>query len=174
MNTEKKPFISVVTDCHIYDDYTEGPSFVVLQIDEDDIKQIKAYREAMATMKANGLEPSKIASYAHNAMFLDPINAQPLNETDAKSLRFLSNDIKLAWEDRFLNELEEDEEYSSLDWELDGEHRIEGDMINISDMNIYISGYIKHCDVRIGSDSLYEKDFEQICKWVEELNAQNY
>jgi len=171
MNAEKKPFISVVTDCHIYDDYVEGPSFVVFQFDEDDIKQIKGYREAMETMKANGLDPFKVCSFSHNAMFLDPIEAQPLNETDAKSLRFLSDDDKAEWENRFLDELEEDEEHSSLGWDLEGDHRIVTDMINIAETSLSINAYIKHCDVRIESAVLYEKDFEKICKWVEELNA---
>lgn len=172
MNTEtaKKPYISVVVDCHIYDDYAEGPSFVVLQIDEDDIKTIKAYREAMATMKANGLDPFKVSSFSHNAMFLDPINAQPLKEEEAKTLRFLSDQVKSEWEDRFLDELEEGEEYSEF-WALDGEHRIETDMINITDISMSVTAYLKHIDVRIESDVLYKNEFEQIEKWVEELNA---
>jgi len=168
--TAKKPYISVVTDCHVYDDYAEGPSFVVIQFDEDDIKKIKAYREAMNTMREQGLDPFKISSFSHNAMFLDPINAQPLNEADQKSLRFLSDDVKAEWEDRFEDELEEGDEYSSI-WELEGEHRIETDMINITDMGISITAYLKHIDVRIESDVLYEKEFQKIEKWVEELNA---
>ena len=174
MNTEKKPFISVVTDCHIYDDYAEGPSFVVFQFDEDDIKQIKGYREAMETMKANGLDPFKVCSFSHNAMFLDPIEAQPLNETDAKSLRFLSDDVKAEWENRFEDELEEGDEYSSIDWELDGEHRIDTDMINITDTTMSVTAYLKHIDVRVESDVIYPEAFKQIEKWVEELNDQNY
>ena len=167
MNTTQKPFISVVLDCHIYDDYAEGPSFVVLQIDEDDIKTIKAYREALATMKANGLDPFKITTLKHNILCLDPVDENPLNELDAKSLRFLSDDVKSEWEDRF-NDVED--EFSEL-WNLDGEHRIDVDLLNITEHSIYLTAYLKHTDVRIGSDALYDEEFKQICKWVEELNA---
>ena len=166
--TETKPFISVVTDCRVYDDYAEGPSFVVFQFDEDDIKDIKAYREGIKSMTDNGLAPFKITTLQHSILCLDPIDANPLNELDAKSLRFLSDDVKREWEDRF-NDDDEDE-FSEL-WNLDGEHRIDVDLLNISQSSIYLTAYLKHTDIRIGSDAFYNEEFKQIEKWVEELNA---
>jgi len=165
--TAKKPFISVVTDCRVYDDYADAPSFVVFQFDEDDIKDIKAYREGIKSMTDNGLAPFKITTLQHNILCLDPIDANPLNELDAKSLRFLSDDVKSEWEDRFNDD---EDEFSEL-WNLDGEHRIDLDLLNITDHSIYLTAYLKHTDVRIGSDVFYDEEFKQICKWVEELNA---
>jgi hypothetical protein len=162
--------ITVITDCHVYDEYAEGPSFVAFTIDADFIKEVKAYREAMETMKANGLDPFKVSTFSSPARFLDPIEADPLNEEEAKSLRFFSESTKAEWEYRFEPLIDDDDDTSYLD-DLEGDNYIETDMMNITDMGVSVSGYIKHCDVRVESNVLYEADFEQIEKWLEELNV---
>ena len=169
--------ITVITDCHVNDDYAEGPSFVAFTIDADFIKEVKAYREAMETMKANGLDPFKVSTFSSPAMFLDPIDADPLNEEESKSLRFFSESDKEEWESRFtpideayvpLEDGDDEIDTSNL-WDLDGEHHIETDMMNITEIGVSVSGYIKHTGIRVESNVLYDDDFKQIEKWLEEL-----
>jgi hypothetical protein len=133
----------------------------------------------MATMKANGLDPFKVSTFSSPAMFLDPIEADPLNEKESKSLRFFSESVKSEWEARFepideayvpLEDGDDEIDTSEL-YDLEGDNYIETDMMNITEIGVSVSGYIKHIDVRVESDVLHEADFKQIEKWLEELNA---
>jgi hypothetical protein len=177
MNAEKKPYISLVLDCHVNDEYSEGPSFVVLQIDEDDLNIIKGYRDGIAAMKANGLDPFKVSTFSHNAMFLDPCDADPLNETEQKSMRFLSESDKNEWESRFtpideayvpLEDGNDEIETSTL-YNLESDYAVDADMMNITADSMSISGYLKHTGITVTSSVLYSEDYKRIENWIKEL-----
>lgn len=176
--TETKPYINVVVDCSVYEDYAEGPSFVVIKFDMNTLLEIGQYRRGLEDMQARGLDPHKITSFNHTATFCDPIEADPLNEEEQKSLRFLSKSDKEEWESRFEpfdkdfipnDEDDEDAPCTSSLWDLESDHSIEADMINITYDSMSITGYIKHTDIRIESNVIYPTDFDEIVKWVEEL-----
>jgi len=178
-DTAKKPYINLVVNCSVYDEYAEGPSFVVIKFDMDTLLEIGKYRRGLEEMQNMGLNPHKVTSFHHTAMFLDPIEANPLNEEEQKSLRFLSDCDKIEWESRFepidedyipLEDGEEDEEVecSELDY-LDGDHCIQSDMINITNDSMSFTGYIKYTGVLIESSVLRETEMDKITKWVEEL-----
>ena len=81
-DTAKKPYINLVVNCSVYDEYAEGPSFVVIKFDMDTLLEIGKYRRGLEEMQNMGLNPHKVTSFHHTAMFLDPIEANPLNEEE--------------------------------------------------------------------------------------------
>lgn len=168
--TETKPYINLVIDCHVYDDHAEAPSFVVIKFDMDTLLELGKFRRGLEEMQNMGLNPHKITSFHHTAMFLDPIEADALNEEEQKSLRFLSESDKEEWESRFEPiDDDEDEPYTSNLDDLCGDHCIDTDMINITNNSMSITGYIKHIGVLIESNVLYEADMDKVVQWVKEL-----
>jgi hypothetical protein len=168
----KSKFITVITEVYIYDEYAEGPSFVAFKFDKEEVMKIGEYRHGIEDMNAKGLNPYKVSTFNTPAMFLDPIDADPLNEEEANTLRFFSDSDKDEWESRFVTPMdgEDDDETSTL-LDLDGEHCVDIEMLNITESAISATASLKHIGVRIESSVLRDVEFNQINKWLEELDA---
>jgi len=171
------PFITVIVDCHINDEYAEGPSFVGIRFDMDKLLELGQYRRGLEDMQARGLDPFKVTTFSHNAIFLDPCDENPLNPEQQKSLRFLSESDKAEWDSRFrsmddayvsIEDGDDEVEHSDLDC-LEGEHAIDTDMMNITANSMSILGYLKHIGCPVESEVLYETDLDKIERWVKEL-----
>lgn len=170
-------YITVIVDCHVNDEYAEAPSFIGIRFDMEELLALGQYRRGLEDMQARGLDPFKVSTFSHNAIFLDPIDENPLNPEQQKSLRFLSESDKAEWESRFnsfdeayvsIEDGDDEVEYSDLDF-LEGDHHIETDMMNITANSMSILGYIKHTNIRVESNFLYEADLDKIEAWVKEL-----
>ena len=171
------PYITLIVDCHVNDEYAEGPSFVGIKFDRDILNELNKYRRGLEEMQNMGLDPFKVSTFSHHGLFLDPIDENPLNEVEQKSLRFLSESDKAEWESRFRSM---DDAYVSIEdgddevectelCELEGDHCIDTEMMNITANSMSILAYIKYIGCTIESDVLYEADLDKIFKWVKEL-----
>ncbi len=168
MSNQQHSNITVITDCSVYDAYCEGPKFVAITLNKNDINMIKSYRESIQDMINKGLKPNQISSFSYNVEFVSPDESQPLNKKEADSLRFLNESTEDNWYEGFLCKLEPNEEYSTIST-LNGKYTVDATSIKITSDSISYNGYMND-EIEVESSVLREEEFSKIVKWIEELS----
>ena len=151
----------LISQVYILDEYyDEYPNFFGIVIDEEFIKKIEGYQNAIKSLRATGLNPYKMSEWDSVNYYLDPSESCSLNKEEQEQLIFVGDDTKREWELQC-----DEEEYMTLN-EMDAEvnFRTECDTLNITETGFYFRGIVKHTNIVYESEVMSLERLKELIK----------
>lgn len=148
----------------VNNEYADGPSMALIELDAAEIKRIRRLSKAATTLKVTAIEDYGTPAEFFKGEFLGPINHVITDKTPLKECGLLINDdnpVTAIFAKRRLagdsvNSVETYEELKSLLEPYEGS--VECERIHIDKGSFYYRGYIRHTDDSWSTDSIMISD----------------